>query len=338
MAITGQEVLNKIVEDRIADLRLTSARFVANLADKGRAQTKQNTNIDWVVDAGGAAVHWEPVTQDGTEDATDNTHPANLRIGRYRLKHQFPVSRVAIAEAAERAPGDLEDLFESHVRSGILSIGRELNRALYLADGSAAYGEVFGLNKIQDDSHSYAGINPNTVPAWKALNFRHPTTPGTARPLTKELLLDLDRVVAEAETYYDFIITNPLAAMKYNLLFDSLTGAGSQSIADNGRFRNVDLGYGGRFYNGTPIVEDPMCPAGTMYFLNSSDFTLYSFLLADNPTPKARPEQKKTVFGMNLNIAELPSNNSAVRRFELYVMPQMRVFNRKSVIALRDLA
>lgn len=338
MPLTPQEVLNKIVEDRVADLRLTSAKFVSNLADRGRNAIKTDTNINWTVNGGGAVVHWEPVTQDGTNDNTDNAYPANLRIGNYRLKHQFPISRVAIAEAATRAPEDLADLFENQVRSGILNIGRELNKALYLADGTAAYGEMVGLAKIQDNSFAYAGVSPVTVPSWKVLDIPHPTTPGTARPLSKDLLLDLDRRVAEYETYYDFIITSPTTAMKYNQLFDSLAGAGSQSLGTDGAFKRVDLGHGGRFYNGTPIVEDPMCPVGVMYFLNLSEFTMYSFALADRPTPKLAPERKTSVFGMNLNIAELPSNNSAVRKFELYVLPQLRCFNRRYVTVLRDLA
>ena len=44
--------------------------------------------------------------------------------------------------------------------------------------------------------------------------------------------------------------------------------------------RNVDVmnlegGYKAISYNGIPIVSDRFCPAGTMYLLNTDDFTLH---------------------------------------------------------------
>ena len=44
--------------------------------------------------------------------------------------------------------------------------------------------------------------------------------------------------------------------------------------------RNVDVmelkgGYKAISYNGIPIVSDRFCPEGTMYLLNSEDFTLH---------------------------------------------------------------
>lgn len=339
MPISPLEALNKVFDDRVANLRLTSARTLMNLAERNRMATKEDTTINWDVDTGGGAVAIEAITSDGADTATDNVVPAQVRIGNYRVKHQFRLSRVAIAEAAKRAPEELQNLFSQHVDRGITYISRQMNTLLYTGDGTAASGEVLGLSKVADDTFSYGGVSPTTYPAWKALNFGNPTTPGTARALTKNMFLDLDQKVKEQETFYDMIVTSPAVATSYNKLFDSLPGAGVEAIlTNNGRFKNVDLGYGGRFYQGIPIVEDPLCPTGLIYFLNSADITLYSFRFGQSPDLSQQETISTSAYGLNWHISELPSNNSAVRKFEIFIIPQLRVFNRKSVIVLKDLS
>lgn len=340
MPLTPVEALNKVVDDRLANLRLTSARTLMNLAERNRLATKQDTNINWDVEVGGGAIAIEAMTADGADTATDNVVPANIRIGNYRVKHQFRISRVAIAEAAQRAPQELSNLFSSHVDRGITHIAREINRLIYLGDGSAASGEVIGINQVANDTYSYGGISPTTYPAWRALNFGNPTTPGTARSLTKSMFLDLEQRINEQEAAYDMIVTSPAIATSYNKLFDAMPNSGVEAIlSNNGSFKNVDLGHGGRYYQGVPIVEDPMCPAGTIYFLNSSDITLHTFRLPQAPAMSQQEQIVTTgAWGMNLHISELPSNNSAVRKFELFVIPQLQVFTRKALIVLKDLS
>lgn len=61
--------------------------------EKGRTATRENTSIDWDIDVGGGGVAWESVTQDGQDTSTDDVVPAQLRIGSYRVKHQFSTLR-----------------------------------------------------------------------------------------------------------------------------------------------------------------------------------------------------------------------------------------------------
>ena len=335
MPLSPLEVLNKVVEDRVAQTTLRSAVTLNALSQRGRMKTKTNTSIDWTVDMGGTAVAIEPVTADGANTATANTVPANLRIGRYRVKHQFPISRVDIAEAATRAPGELRDLFNGHIDRGLTQIFRQLNQMIFTGDGTAASGEFIGINKIHDDTYSYAGINPVTYRLWKTLKLTG-SPAGTGRALTKNLMLDLEELLQVNESSYNLILTSPNTAKKYNQLFDTVPGggiAGDSSMAN----RQVDIGHGTRTYNGAVILEDPMCPNGTMHFINTDDVDMYSFNLGA-VTPQSQQEYKVSqAFGMNLHVAELPSNNSAVQKFEMFCLPQMRVFNRKSLAALTDI-
>lgn len=305
--------------------------------EKNRTSTRENTSIDWDIDVGGGGVAWESVTQDGQDTDTDNVVPAQLRIGSYRVKHQFKISKVAITEAASRAPEELKDLFGAHVTRGLTHITREVNRALYLADGTAAFGQMIGLNSVIDNTSSYAGISPVAFPSWKSIVLGN----GTNRNLSKDLLLDLDEAVANNETMYDSIVMSPTTAKAYNKLFD-IQGATNTPIilkSSDGRFPEVDLGHGARYYNGYPIVEDPLCPTGIIYFMNSADITLYTFKMRSGSAQSSQYEEVVTnnVYGLNLHISELPSNNSAVRKFELFVLPQLRVFSRKSVMVIKDL-
>lgn len=338
MPLTPIEVLNRIVEDRVAKTSLTTATTLQALYANGRLKTKTNTSIDWDAEVGGGAVAIEPVTQDGLETATDNVVPANLRIGRYRVKHQFSISRIAIAEAATRAPGELADLFNAQVDRGLTRIFREVNRLIYQGDGTAASGEFIGFNKIHDDTFAYAGISPVTYPVWKTLKLTG-SPAGTARALTKNLLLDLEELLTMNESNYNLIVCSPNTGKKYNQLFDTV--AGGVSTDASMQAKQVDLGHGRRTYNGAIILEDPQAPNGVMHFINTNDVDLFSFKIANNPTPMSQTEYQvasTNAYGLNVNIAELPSNNSAVRKFEIFTLPQLRVYNRKSLAAIQDIA
>lgn len=336
MALTSIETIAKAIEPVIANTRLTSAPTVMNLYARDAMRTKMDTSLNWSVDLGGGGVSVEPLTQDGANTAVDNIVPASLRIGRYRIKHQFPISRVEIEEAAMLAPAEVADLFQAHVIRGINKIMREFNRLVLLGTGSAGDAEIRGLDKIIDNATAYAGIDPTAIgsEAWKAIV----NTNATNRALTNDLLLSLLQTIQEQESFFDMIVTSPAVGRVYNKLFNDLAGGfGMTPDEESNGLTKVELGTGGRYYQGIPLIEDPMLPAGRMYFLNSMDMDVFSFSFANSASGDMAQTaiiDPSTTYGLNVHLAELPSNNSAVRKFELYVMPQFRVFNRKSVAVL----
>lgn len=339
MAIAPLEALNKVFEDRVALTSLRAFPLLRTLNEQGRMKTKTDTNINWDVEVGLGQAAIESVAVDGADTSTGDTVPANLRIGQYRIKHQFSVSRVDLAEVATRAPQDLADLFGTYIDRGLITILRTLNGLLFTGDGTATSGNVIGLGKVVDNTISYAGVNPTTYPTWKALSIDNA---GTGRSLTKNLLLSFDEAVKTNETMYNMIVCHPSTATKYNQLFDALGGGAVLAglYTDANGVKNVELGHGYRTYNGVPIMEDPMCQPGVMYFMYSGDLNLFSYALANNPRPQSQSEwavASTMAFGLNMNIAELPSNNSARRRFEIYTLPQFQVYNRRSVQVIKDI-
>lgn len=337
MALTSIETIAKAVDPIIANTRLTSAPTLMNLYARDAMRTKLDTQINWDVDLGGAGVAIEPVTQDGTDTAVDNIVPAQLRIGRYRVKHQFPISRVAIEEAAVLAPEEVADLFQSHVVRGLNKIMREVNRLILSGSGLAADAEVSGLSKVADATAVYAGLDPATYTAWKPII----NTNGTARALTTNLLLDIGQAIQEQESYFDMILTSPAIGKSYNKLFNDVAGGWGVTADEevNGLTR-IELGHGGRYYMGIPLIEDPMLPAGSIYMLNSMDLDVFSFAFENSvggDMSQTAILDPASTYGINVHIAELPSNNTAMRKFEIYCMPQFRVFNRKSVAGILNI-
>jgi hypothetical protein len=336
-SLTALEALNRVVEDTVVNLRLVGARTLANLYENGSIKTATKTTLDWDALAGGGGVAWESTDQDGANTATDVTVPAKLFIGSHRIKDQFSVSRVALREAATLAPDDLKDLFGAHIRSGLTHILREINRVIWVGDGTPATGNVVGLNRVMDATFAYAGVDPAAYPEWQAVAL----TNATPRALTRDLLLDYEEAIINRETYYNSVVTSPSAAKNYTKLFDTIAGGSSVTkMVDDKKQPAVDLGHGARYYNGLPIVEDPMCPAGQFTTLNLDEIFLYSFDVStkvDDPDDDSRIISSKTM-GLNVHLSKLPSNNSAVHRFELFVIPQLQVKNRKAVQAIRNLS
>lgn len=340
MPLTPLEALNKVVDDQVTDLRLVAAKTLQNLRNAGRIKIVRHTqlNRDVVIDTSSAA--WEPITQDGADSDLDTTVPGLWSFGTHRLKHQFRISRIAISEAKERAPGELKDLFAGEVNTGLIKITRDLNKAIFLGDGTATYGNFLGLTKVLEDSFAYAGINPVTYPAWKAIQTIVGTS-GAPVAFTRDMMLDHDQKVSEAEQVYNYVTMSPSTAKTYTKLFDSLGGAGAlASVAESEEtgIKRIELGHGGRYWNGIPIVEDTMCLPNSIITMNTNDIELFTFDAATTPAPMSQSETQivsNKSLGVAINIAELPSNNSAVRKFEMFCIPQMRVKNRRGVQAIR---
>ena len=355
MASTPVEVLNKVVENSVVDLRLVSARTLANLYNAGRVKTYDATTINWDVVVGGAGVSIEPVTQDGSDTPQDVTVPASITMGTHKVKYQFPISRIAIKEARRRAPQDLQDLFGTTITGGLIQLMRTINTLIWTGDGTPTSANIIGINKILDPTYAYAGVNNTLYPAWNALVQANG---GTQRPLSRDMLLRMEKNVMIQETYYNYVTMHPNMGMAYTQLFDSLGGSsiftnlpasapyGQQGTESNGdEFKRVDLGHGNRYYNSFPIIEDPLEPDNQMVFMNMQDVELFTFDMSANPAAnntdgyddEYAPVASSKVNGMNVHIAQLPSNNSTQLRFEMFVLPQLRVKNRKSLMVIKDL-
>jgi hypothetical protein len=329
MPLTPANVLNRVMEDVVPDLRLTNARFLNNLLDAGRARSYRKTTIDWVVGAGGETSQWESVTVDAGASTQGDSVPATLPIGNFRLSHRFTVSRIAMQEAAAIAPEDLSNLFGESVRTALISLMRRLNQALLTGDGTAASGQVVGLSQVATAAN-YAGIATAIVPAWAAVR----NTNASPRALTRNLLIDFDVAIANAETMYDMVMTSANMVGTYTKVFDALAGGGVLAASDERLPKRLDLGHGNAYYNGYPIIQETMMANDLIYFMDSSQFVLNFFELANAPGGEGLSLGSSAVnnsMGFPVHIQELAIQNPSARTFVLHVYPQLQVRSRKAL-------
>lgn len=334
----GDPVLNKVLDDRVAKTQKEMAPTFDALTDRIEVIDKSDTFIGWDVEIEGTAVGEGAVLEDTTITASDDAINAELRLGKRRIFRRFQVDAVAISEALNRAPEDLSRILNTELDNSIREIRRKLNQRLYTGNGVqsgvGAESGIAGLNLICDPAATYATINPATYPVWKPGVILD--NAGTNRPLTRSILDEFEEKLYLEEVSFDLVVISPAIKRLYASEFDSV--ATYQAAVNT----NLDLGRGEYLYRGREMVVDPQCPADTMLFLNTGYMKLYSFLFQgqsqmQSMTPQAKVVAATRLGGFILYMAQLPSNNSAVYNFEMYVMPQMQYMNRRQLGIITDL-
>jgi hypothetical protein len=363
--LTHTSVLNRIFQERIPDLKLRSAKTLMKFSNLNLMRSQGWQTIDWLVSDAGSTVGTEAITDNTTADSRDTVYPAQLFVGRYREKHTMTVLLQDLQVARNRGVGAIKQLLKRQVDDALIALTRKMNNLIYtgIGDGSkgaAGMGDFLGLNyiaNIQVDANNvgkpatspnlnYAGISTATVPKWAPLTV---SNGGTPTALTRDNLLKLEELVQVNESGWDTILCNPRTATQYNKIFYDLAGGASLALepVGNSNFKPVDLGHNGRYYSGIPLTEDPMCPVGTMYFLDSSQIEFVSFTLDPLPNLLLANEQTGSLtevtsadktYGLPFWITQLPANNPDALTFTIRTYPQMVVRNRKAVAVLTDIA
>lgn len=328
-------ILSRVLDAQAADLRITGARTLANFAARNMVRSVSSTTLDWPARFAGATTGTAPVETDTSKTETDKVTDANLRVGRYKVFANRPISRIAIEEARSRAPGELRNLFAEELKSAVMEIARRMNRLIYLGLGSPADAEFYGLAAVLNNTAPYATIDPLVWPEWQAIKLENG---GTNRPFTRRMMLDHGIVYGNLERAYDMVVASPTTAAKYQEIFDTLAGAQSlPNRTEANALKAADLGHGGRYFQGIPIIEDPVCPDGRILTIDSSQLSMPCFTVGNDPQRPISNIAINTAVGIPIHIAELPSSNSLYRFFELYVMPQMQVRDRSAVGGIFDI-
>jgi hypothetical protein len=336
-------VITRAIEPALAIARQTACPTLMNFAARDRMFTKRNRNIEWIVDVGGAQATVEDITTNGIATDQDTTVAASLPIAAQRIKHQFSLSRILAAEAALLAPEELADLFQASVIRGVTAICRQLNTFIHSGTGLPATASITGLTNLSTTANvatgTYAGIDRALRTSWRISQLNGGSPTATPRPLTVDLLLALNEALQIRESYFDMIVMHPSVATRYARLFIATAGGfGLTPDEEANGLSKVELGLGGRYWNGIPIIEDPQCAIDRVYTLNSSEMAIWSFAVdtGDDMANTALIDPSVT-YGINIHLAELPSLNSANRVFELYTLPQFQVRNLMAVGAIIDL-
>jgi hypothetical protein len=341
--ITPAEALSVIVDDRVATSKVIYDRLVSDLIAAGRVVPAYETLHTWDVDVGGETATGadNDGTPSTTNDTSGNTVPRTLPIAAQRIKYRFSISRIKMKDAAKNGPLALRNLLGATVDRGISAIMQKLNAMLYTGTGNTASGGVIGLNAVIDNTADYAShpsvtyADINSVTMWNAINLNNG---GTPRALTRLLFYNLDKAAEIRQSRYNYIITHPDVWEKYTVLFDEITGEMSAPNASAGGSGPlpVELGHTGRQYRGIEIRTDPACPNTLIHFLNMMDVELQMMELP-MAEPSYGPHSISRALGLPLHITEYAPDEPTQYHFEMYILPQLKVFNRKSSLAITDL-
>lgn len=325
------EALRLIFEEELAQVPYRPYTLLSILTKRNAFQR----SIKWNVNVGGADVTGRAITADASTSANDGdvVKPASLAIGGYVTNHIFHVLKTELKELGTDAVAipALRNLFQSELRTAVDVILPAINKVLYTGDGSLDVTNkgVFGLTAVTDNASAYAGIDPAVDTGWVSTVLDNG---GTPRVLTRDLMSQIEIAVARSGAPYDTIITTPELVQVYGKLFSldrNLTVSQVNGVAD--------LNFSGYNWGGRPILTDNDCPEGEMYFLNSSQCQFYSYDLSGTDSEIAVTKNLENTMGIQYMIAQLPSQNPHAEKFEVSVIPQMKVHNRKFVAVVKDL-
>ncbi len=322
--------LADMFEDRVA-MQINRAVVLAQLLPKSTGQGK---NIQWVARFGDAAHAAKGVIADGADVSvynSDSKVPAVLQYGTYH--DAFSITGKARAAAmAARNPQELENLFAEELEESTQRLAVGVGTDLYVGAGTTNI--IHGLLASDGGlaaTGTYAGVDRGTYTQWAGNVLANG---GVERPITFELMRAMRRAIYTASGQKpDLIVCDPLTHERYGNLFGSERRY-IQDVRMRGEKISLDGGFQVLEFDGIPVVEDVLCPAGNMLFLNTRQVHLKQ--LADmvdgvnraaGSVGIAGTEEERFgagPLGMNARIQPLATTGDAFK-FALYLYPQLQV-------------
>ncbi len=145
------------------------------------------------------------------------------------------------------------------VSGGVLT--EQIVGAILTVQGSYQ-NEITGLKAIFSEEGSLYGLDKSTH------SWLKPFVKKGAGEITEEMLQTaLDEIEEKSGASVDFIVCSWGVRRALQKLFSE-----NKRVVD---VTVLDGGYKAISYNGIPIVADRFCPEGTLYMLNTADFTLH---------------------------------------------------------------
>ena len=320
----AENAISLVVKDYLQQTDLRNITYPTLSVLRNRVLARQKL-LKWAAKIGGQTVHYRSVTSPPSPASNNATIGANIPIGDIASTSAFDINLTESTQAAATATqSELRNLYLAKVGGAVDEIMSDLNRLIFVGDGTLVNSAGFiGLETIADPTLPYAGIDPDTYPAWSPVVVE--ASDGvTNRPLTVDLFLDMGLAMKEAKTNYDLIVTTPSIAKSYEQLFDTRRSFQVTGASPN----QVDLAISNIAYNGRPIISDVECTPNTVYFLDSSKFLLHFY------TVKGDAVQN----GVAIKTTMVRANEPYVEGYELGIIPQLQCINRKAVSVLRNIA
>jgi hypothetical protein len=159
------------------------------------------------------------------------------------------------------------------------SMKHDLTETLFGNGTETATGReaMAGLQAAIDDGTNvaeYGGID-RTVYTWWQANYT-----SVAGALTTAVMATMYDSCENGAKSPDMIVTTKEIWTDYEALLQGQI----RFINNNGEANNMDIGAGKLAFRATPMIKDPYCPSGKMFFINSNSFDYLYLKHPDYPT------------------------------------------------------
>lgn len=196
----------------------------------------------------------------------DLTYQNTLDAAEYDYE-MYNVSIVFTLEDELKNSGEPQvlSLIEAKIKQAEMSISERLNADLYT--GSAADGEVIGLDTIISTSTTIGNIS-GTAQAWWRGNV---DATGETLSISDMRTIKNSANLGNGGSNVSIIVTTQTLYEKYGSL---LTSTYSMSPSSSESKKLGDGGFATLEFEGVPVVFDESATSGSMYFINKDNFKL----------------------------------------------------------------
>jgi hypothetical protein len=196
----------------------------------------------------------------------DLTYQNTLDAAEYDYE-MYNVSIVFTLEDELKNSGEPQvlSLIEAKIKQAEMSISERLNADLYT--GSAADGEVIGLDTIISTSTTIGNIS-GTAQAWWRGNV---DATGETLSISDMRTIKNSANLGNGGSNVSIIVTTQTLYEKYGSL---LTATYSMSPSSSESKKLGDGGFATLEFEGVPVVFDESATSGSMYFINKDNFKL----------------------------------------------------------------
>lgn len=240
------------------------------------------------------------------------SYDTNIPISAAEFKPKNIVAPIIISKDEElQNAGETQvlQMLKSKIKIAEETLKSKVTHQLY-SDGTGNLGkDIDGLAAAIADSGIYGGISRDDHPWWRAKTLSNSDIPGTPAPLDTKKMLRAFLSVSDGNDQPDLILCGIATWAEYhNLMKEKI-----QITTTVGK-KMAGYGFSTLEFMGKPIVADPNCPEGIMYFLNSKYLKWRVHKQANFATTKFRPDDTRLAKKQEILLTgNLTLNNS--RRF-----------------------
>lgn len=290
MATVDKATVSPVLATKFENELANAIQRAVPLLQLIRVKPAMGQNVSWTAVFGsgvGAAI------ADGaaaSSPANDTRLPAVLQFAVYEDTFEVTGLARSVAQAAGN-PRALADLFGAEMADSTMRLAKGIGAAIYTGTGGASPQSIHGLRSATvaavGDSGVYAGIDRAAQTQWRSSvvdattygdlsgNSLQLLTAFSNIPLIIVAMRQLRTAIATASGEKpDLFVCSPAIHEKLGMAMHAERRWVDQ-VRTNGGVVKLDPGYMALEFDGTPVIEDPNCPAGIMMALNTQEMYIH---------------------------------------------------------------